>query len=136
MIRTLLLAVPLLALNACTPLFWEPEACGPLYGIARIGPIGDAYQSGRQVQNIDGFVHTTFGQQELYPIDRGTLHNMTRNGDIVSFRVDRGAMDKYANWNWGPRAYYVERCKLPRSAARRILSRSEYERYEREGRFD
>lgn len=114
----------------------EPENCGPLYGIARLGTVGDAYESGRPVQNIDGFVHTTFGIQERYLIDRGSLDFRTRNGDIVAFRVDRGLLDKYPGLGWGPRAFDVRPCKLPRSAARRILSQQEYLRYEREGRFD
>ena len=114
----------------------EPENCGALYGSARLGTIGDAYESGRAVQNIDGFVHTTFGIQERYLIDRGSLDFRTQNGDIVAFRVDHGALDKYPGLGWGPRAFDVRPCKLARSAARRLLSQQEYQRYEREGRFD
>lgn len=134
-LRLAILVSALTSLSACG-IITKPEACGPLYGIARLGPVGDVQESGRSVQNIDGIVYTTFGIQERYYIDRASLDFRTHNGDIVDFRVDRGALDKYGGLDWGPRAYDVTPCKLPRSAARRILSRSEYDRYEREGRFD
>ena len=128
----LLLSGLLAGCSVLTPV----ENCGPLYGVARLGAVGDVYHSGRAVHNVEGYVQTTFGIQEHYRIDRGTLDTLVENGDIVAFMVDRGALDKYPGLGWGPRAFDVRPCKLSRSAARRILSQQEYQRYEREGRFD